>query len=103
MLKEPVIITNELIYFYFSLVHDYQYFRPFFEDSTYKVARMASEYGLESFPSLESLEHVYEEQDMSYNSDLNNYRQHHGAGGYFLFYWKYYIQPLTFYYSIYFN
>ncbi|XP_053372785.1 beta-mannosidase-like [Mercenaria mercenaria] len=61
-------------------IHDYQYTQPFFDDMTYKVPRMASEYGLQSFPSLESLDEVYDKRDLFYESDLNDYRQHHAGG-----------------------
>ncbi|WAR04162.1 MANBA-like protein [Mya arenaria] len=65
----------------FGDIHDYQYSRPFFKDSTYQIPRMASEYGLQSFPSMESLRPVYEEQDLYYDSELNTYRQHHYGVG----------------------
>lgn len=54
--------------------------RQFFMDSAYKTPRMASEYGLQSYPSFETLEAVYEENDMYYESKLNGHRQHHGNG-----------------------
>lgn len=61
-------------------IHDYRYLAPFFDPGQYRIPRMASEYGLQSWPSLENLEPVYNESDMDYWSDLNDYRNHHPFG-----------------------
>lgn len=53
---------------------------PFYDPSQFFVARMLSEYGMQSYPSIEGLEAVYEDADMEYDSDLNNYRNHHPNG-----------------------
>lgn len=65
---------------HFGDIHDYRYLAPFFDPSQYRIPRMASEYGLQSWPSLETLEPVYEDSDMDYWSDLNDYRNHHPFG-----------------------
>ena len=41
---------------------------------------MGSEYGLQSLPSYETLEAVYEESDMDFWGDLSEWRQHHPFG-----------------------
>ena len=41
---------------------------------------MGSEYGLQSLPSYETLEPVYEDVDMDYWGDLSEWRQHHPFG-----------------------
>ena len=64
----------------FVSVHDYRYLDPFFEDSVYRIPRLASEYGLQSYPSHETLEKVYLDSDMDFWSDLNEHRQHHPGG-----------------------
>ncbi|XP_052253221.1 beta-mannosidase-like [Dreissena polymorpha] len=61
-------------------IHDYNYGRRFWDAGAYSVPRMASEYGLQSFPSAESLSSVYADADMRYGSELNAYRQHHAGG-----------------------
>ena len=61
-------------------VHDYNYHRPFYQDKVYKTPRMSSEYGLQSYPSLETLSAVYEKEDMNYDSSLNRHRQRHRGG-----------------------
>ena len=64
----------------FIPVHDYQYTRAFYNDAGYRVPRMASEYGLQSYPSYETLVPVYDPEDLFYESDLNDHRQHHIRG-----------------------
>ncbi|KAJ8307151.1 hypothetical protein KUTeg_015235 [Tegillarca granosa] len=61
-------------------IHDYRYLDPFFDNSVYRIPRMASEYGLQSYPSYKSLEEVYAPEDLDYWSDMNDYRQHHPMG-----------------------
>uniref|UniRef100_K1RNF2 Beta-mannosidase n=1 Tax=Magallana gigas TaxID=29159 RepID=K1RNF2_MAGGI len=41
---------------------------------------MASEYGLQSLPSYETLAEVYAEEDMDLCSDMSEHRQHHPLG-----------------------
>ena len=53
---------------------------PFFDESVYRVPRMASEYGLQSLPSYETLAKVYAEEDMDLCSDMSEHRQHHPLG-----------------------
>ena len=62
------------------LVHDYGYSRRFYDDDKYKIPRMASEYGLQSLPSYETLASVYDPEDLFYDSPLNKHRQHHPNG-----------------------
>ena len=66
----------------FFPVHDYNYHRAFYKDEVYRTPRMSSEYGLQSFPSLETLSPVYAKEDLFYESSLNNHRQRHGNGKY---------------------
>ena len=61
-------------------VHEYNYLAPFYDPHPFRVPRMSSEYGLQSFPSMETLTPVYNESDMDYWSDLNDYRNHHPFG-----------------------
>ncbi|XP_065941841.1 beta-mannosidase isoform X3 [Magallana gigas] len=61
-------------------IHDYRYMDPFFDPSVYRVPRMASEYGLQSLPSYETLADVYAEEDMDLCSDMSEHRQHHPLG-----------------------
>lgn len=61
-------------------IHSYNYLIPFFDPGQYRIPRMSSEYGLQSYPSFETLEPVYSEQDMDYWFDLNDYRNHHPFG-----------------------
>ena len=60
--------------------HEYKYYVPFYDPSQYFVLRMCTEYGMQSLPSIEGLEPVYDEADMSFDSELNNYRNHHPNG-----------------------
>ncbi|KAL3837189.1 hypothetical protein ACJMK2_022560 [Sinanodonta woodiana] len=61
-------------------IHDYRYLDPYFDPSVYRIPRFASEYGLQSLSSYETLEKVYNETDMDYWSDMNEHRQHHPFG-----------------------
>ncbi|XP_045208111.2 beta-mannosidase-like isoform X1 [Mercenaria mercenaria] len=61
-------------------IHEYNYLVPFYDPSQFRIPRMSSEYGLQSFPSYETLEAVYDIHDMDYWSDLNDYRNHHPFG-----------------------
>ncbi|XP_033733358.1 beta-mannosidase-like [Pecten maximus] len=61
-------------------IHEYKYLLPFYMDGTYRTPRFSSEYGLQSYPSYDTLEKVYAPDDLTYWSDLNDYRQHHPAG-----------------------
>ena len=63
-------------------VHEYNYLVPFFDPNQFRIPRMSSEFGLQSFPSYETLEPVYDADDMDYWSDLNDYRNHHPFGKY---------------------
>ncbi|KAH3701562.1 hypothetical protein DPMN_076550 [Dreissena polymorpha] len=61
-------------------IHEYKYLTPFYDPSVLRIPRMCSEYGLQSYPSLEGLEPVYNDTDVDYWSDLNDYRNHHPFG-----------------------
>ncbi|XP_062567240.1 beta-mannosidase-like isoform X2 [Saccostrea cucullata] len=61
-------------------IHDYRYLDPFFDSSVYRVPRLASEYGLQSLPSYETLAKVYAEDDLDFWSDMSEHRQHHPLG-----------------------
>ncbi|OWF41123.1 beta-mannosidase-like [Mizuhopecten yessoensis] len=61
-------------------IHEYKYLLPFYLDETYRIPRFSSEYGLQSYPSYDTLKKVYAPDDLTYWSDLNEYRQHHPAG-----------------------
>ncbi|XP_060074948.1 beta-mannosidase-like [Ylistrum balloti] len=61
-------------------IHEYKYLLPFYLDGTYRIPRFSSEYGLQAYPSYETLKKVYAPEDLTYWSDLNDYRQHHPAG-----------------------
>ncbi|KAL4228617.1 hypothetical protein ACF0H5_011667 [Mactra antiquata] len=61
-------------------VHEYKYLVPFFDPNQYSIPRLSSEFGLQSFPSYEALQTVYNDTDMDYWSDMNDYRNHHPFG-----------------------
>ncbi|XP_069119569.1 beta-mannosidase-like isoform X2 [Argopecten irradians] len=61
-------------------IHEYKYLEPFYLDGTYRIPRFSSEYGFQSYPSYDTLAKVYAPDDLTYWSDLNDYRQHHPAG-----------------------
>ncbi|KAL5010698.1 hypothetical protein ScPMuIL_013003 [Solemya velum] len=67
---------------YFGDIHDYRYLDPYFDYKVYRIPRFASEYGLQSWCSYETLEPVFAESDMDYWSDLCDYRQHHPFGNF---------------------
>lgn len=64
----------------FLSVHDYRYLDPFFDESVYRVPRLASEYGLQSLPSYETLAKVYAEEDLDFWSDMSEHRQRQPFG-----------------------
>ena len=51
-----------------------------YDPSQYRIPRMGSEYGLQSLPSYETLETVYDDADMDYWGDVSEWRQHHPFG-----------------------
>ncbi|XP_048729184.2 beta-mannosidase-like isoform X1 [Ostrea edulis] len=61
-------------------IHDYRYLDPFFDESVYRVPRLASEYGLQSLPSYETLAKVYAEEDLDFWSDMSEHRQRQPFG-----------------------
>ncbi|KAL4228975.1 hypothetical protein ACF0H5_012015 [Mactra antiquata] len=61
--------------------HLYVYGKRFYTDFIYKTPRFASEYGYQSYPSSELLNSFYNtDEDMFYESPLNDHRQHHFNG-----------------------
>lgn len=69
------------LYFLFILVHDYDYRRDSWNWKQYLVPRFASEFGLQSWCSLESLATVsVPVVDWDIDSAFVDHRQHHGNG-----------------------
>lgn len=61
-------------------VHYYSYIADLWEEKNFKTPRFASEYGVQSWCSYESLLEVFNKTDLDYHSNLSNYRQHHLFG-----------------------
>ena len=61
-------------------VHHYDYFSNCWKPEVFPKPRFASEYGYQSYPSVESLRKVSLLSDLKWNSTLMFYRQHHQNG-----------------------
>ncbi len=62
-------------------VHYYDYDSPLWNWRQFPSAKFASEFGFESYPSLETLSQVIKESDLTYPiSKAIEHRQHHGGG-----------------------
>ena len=64
----------------FSTAHYYNYTMDSWNSSLYPVPRFASEFGLQSWCSFETLEPVSLPVDWDIESDFVNHRQHHDQG-----------------------
>jgi beta-mannosidase len=63
-------------------VHFYNYKSPLWNWKIFPNARFVSEYGFQSYPSLETLSQVIQENDLTFpTSKAIEHRQHHGYGG----------------------
>ncbi|BES93568.1 beta-mannosidase [Nesidiocoris tenuis] len=65
---------------FFGDVHFYIYVANTWDPSIYPVPRFASEYGMQSLPSLHTLSKVMQPEDLAWNSDLMQWRQHLALG-----------------------
>ncbi|XP_071481177.1 beta-mannosidase-like [Diadema antillarum] len=65
---------------YYGDVHYYNYNADCWNVSSYPKPRFASEYGVQSWPSFETLSHVSIATDWSYDSAFSAHRQHHALG-----------------------
>lgn len=61
-------------------VHFYDYTVDQWNASSFKIPRMASEYGVQAWCNNESLANVFAPEDFSRTSAMVNHRQHHRAG-----------------------
>jgi beta-mannosidase len=62
-------------------VHYYNYGSPLWNWRQFPSAKFASEFGFESYPSLETLSQVIKESDLTYPiSKAIEHHQHHGGG-----------------------
>nr|CAD7448136.1 unnamed protein product [Timema bartmani] len=61
-------------------VHYYNYDIDGWDSNQYLTVRYSSEYGIQSFPSMLSLEEVSESSDWSLGSNFSIHRQHHPLG-----------------------
>jgi len=62
-------------------VHFYDYGSPLWNWKIFPSAKFASEYGFQSYPSLETLSQVIKESDLTYPiSKALEHHQHHGDG-----------------------
>jgi beta-mannosidase len=61
--------------------HFYDYSIDGWDPARYPLSRFTSEFGFQSFPSYSLLESVYTSQaDLTFPSQMNEHRQHHGDG-----------------------
>ncbi len=85
-----VLQTSYVIQWHFTVVMSYMcviFAVHFYDDkmnpwvwSNFPTPRFASEYGLQSWTSFESLQSVTEPKDWDQASDFSNHRQHHPNG-----------------------
>lgn len=61
-------------------LHYYNYLADAWNPNTYPNTRFASEYGIQSFPSLKTLSFVSIPSDLSMKSEFIDHRQHHPGG-----------------------
>jgi beta-mannosidase len=65
----------------FGDVHFYDYSGNLWDWNTFPSPKFASEYGFQSYPSLETLSQVVKESDLTYPiSKALDHHQHHGGG-----------------------
>ncbi|ESO93598.1 hypothetical protein LOTGIDRAFT_119184 [Lottia gigantea] len=65
---------------FYGDVHYYNYINDLWNWETYQIPRFASEYGAQSWCNYETVEKVFEADDLDYWSDMAEWRQHHGLG-----------------------
>ncbi|KAK3731374.1 hypothetical protein RRG08_017942 [Elysia crispata] len=61
-------------------IHFYDYMADQWTAEVFRIPRMASEYGIQSWCNNESLAAVFAPQDFDVNSKMVDHRQHHGMG-----------------------
>lgn len=71
----------ELNLIFFNIaVHFYNYFYNLWKPDRLPRSRFASEYGIQSLPSIESFTAVALPNDLTIDSQFMRHRQHHSAG-----------------------
>ncbi|KAK6182765.1 hypothetical protein SNE40_010376 [Patella caerulea] len=60
--------------------HFYKYSGDLWNYKSYSIVRMCTEYGIQSYCSMESLEDVLAEEDLTFDSEMLERRQHHPSG-----------------------
>ena len=78
-----VVFSNKIKFnvFFNISVHFYSYFYNLWKPDKLPRSRFASEYGIQSLPSIESFTSIALPNDLSIGSQFLRHRQHH-AGGY---------------------
>ncbi|ESP02846.1 hypothetical protein LOTGIDRAFT_212346 [Lottia gigantea] len=65
---------------YYGDDHYYNYNADLWNFNTFPIPRLASEFGSEAWCNYETIEKVFAEADLDYNSEMANHRQHHQNG-----------------------
>ena len=74
------ILLRVSIILFSCLVHFYDYMADQWSADVFRIPRMASEYGIQSWCNNESLASVFLPEDFDTTSKMVNHRQHHGMG-----------------------
>ena len=61
-------------------VHFYDYAADQWDDAAFRIPRMATEYGIQSWCNNESLATVFEHKDFDMTGHMADHRQHHATG-----------------------
>ncbi|XP_025081545.1 beta-mannosidase-like isoform X2 [Pomacea canaliculata] len=61
-------------------IHFYDYLMNQWKPDNFRIPRMATEYGIQAWCNVRTLQDVFEEADMSYCSAQADHRQHHRGG-----------------------
>ncbi|XP_071101412.1 beta-mannosidase-like [Haliotis cracherodii] len=61
-------------------IHFYDYISDLWKDSNYRIPRFASEYGIQAWCDIETLEDVFDSGDFDYWGPMSYHRNHHPLG-----------------------
>ncbi|XP_046568092.1 beta-mannosidase-like [Haliotis rubra] len=61
-------------------IHFYDYAADLWNDSAFQIPRFASEYGIQAWCNVETLEDVFDAGDFDYWGPMSNHRNHHPLG-----------------------
>uniref|UniRef100_A0A0B6ZR31 Beta-mannosidase n=1 Tax=Arion vulgaris TaxID=1028688 RepID=A0A0B6ZR31_9EUPU len=73
-------VSNDTSSELYGDIHFYDYSVDQWKATSFRIPRMASEYGVQSWCNNESLSNVFNPLDFSITSDMVNHRQHHTNG-----------------------